>query len=237
MQTPRMDMDTESILDTYGVFHHARVLANPKTAHLASAFEAAQNQLRSKMDARKERARKKEIALATAIHYDQEMDNAVKNFERDILRDVQDNRKHPLFLKYFPSGLRHITGADYTAEALLVEQLIATLEKETAGKLKKEHLSILKSTLAEYKTAIEGFEQAETNYKNAFAEERVEKITWKTAYQKQEAELTLLFVGHKSFVDSFFKKITRSKKKKDSEETELADSGSAAEAEKKKSGK
>jgi hypothetical protein len=220
MQVPRLDKDSEVLIRVYGLYHHARIMANPKTKHLAPGFEASQNQLKSKMEHRKGCEDKVQMEEATLVHMDQEMDAGIKDFERDILKEVRDNRKHQVFLKYFPEGLRAVTAAKYDVEALKVEQILALLEKEAAGKLKKEHFSALKDKLSGYKTAISNYKTAQDNNSNASAAEQAQKLEWKISCKKQEAELLLIFSGDQKMVDSFFKKIARSKKKKEDEGSE-----------------
>jgi hypothetical protein len=218
MQLPNISTDSEILLNVYGVYHLARLKADPKTRHLAKDFETMQDKLRLKMNARKDKGIEEQVELASEDYIQIELDRAIKKLERDILNEVNDNRKSPLFQKYFSKGLRYVTAAAIKSQIERVENILANLGQETVGKLKSSHYNGLKNKLSELKTAHQAVETIQTAYSNVFSEEKSARLEWRKECQQEHARLMLIFEGDKKMGDSFFKKIKGKKKEKVEEE-------------------
>jgi hypothetical protein len=211
MQMPYETADSKTLL-LYGIYHLAQLKANSKTKHLAPDFELAQNKLRLRSDSTQAFLEAVEPVKAVLDRTDEEIDLSVKNYEQDLLKGVEYNREHPLFKTYFPEGLRHITAADLETEVSRVEKLLAVLNEEKHGHLKKEHHDLIESKLNDLKKAMKAVKAADDAYGEAFSLERAARLEWRRAYKKNEAELAAIFVGDKKKVDSFFKKAPVKKK-------------------------
>jgi len=208
MRVPDVGASTERLLDSYGLYHLTRLQADPSLKDLADAFSLAQKRLKQRNDEFQAAEAAAMTALAVRDTKDDELDEAVRGFFLALLRKVLNNRKAPLFLKYFPDGVTPVIGAASEDEVRVVGILLQKLSDEQDLDL-KAHAPTLTQAVDNLTAAISAYETAVDAQKLAFGVMQSEKLAWTEGYKRSYRELQLRFFDNPKRVERFFRPARR----------------------------
>lgn len=214
MQTPAMTSSAETLLKVYGVYHLTRLQADRNLKALAEAFEKAQTRLKDKNDAFEAAQVAAMRAMAVRDGEDEALDEMVRKFYNLVLLKTGNNRKAPLFLRYFPDGVAPVVSAPLENELLKVEGILAKLAEEEDADL-KAYTSMLLTTSGNLETAMDAHSAALNAEANAFAMLQSEKLNWFDTYKLNYREIARLYYKQPKKADTYFKPAPKPKKGKE----------------------
>jgi hypothetical protein len=106
MRLLRQNTGCETLHGTYGLYHLIRLKADPQCSDLATAFQAAQTQLKTRLDQHEAARASAMTALAARDARVAALDRQVRAFSLAVLARVNNSRHAPLYQTYFPVGTR-----------------------------------------------------------------------------------------------------------------------------------
>jgi hypothetical protein len=190
------------------VFHGAALLADKDTGHLASAVTSVVADLKSAADAAEDAETKRVVALARLARADFELDESLRQFELDLQKATNKDRKHPLFRAALPNGLSAVVSLRGAEQHEEVERISKVLEKRSAelAKAYSKELLRLSKAAVDAETA---YVKASTAASAAFGEEVLARTSLVRQLQKNEGALLSLFPGQRRRVRSFYRPTRR----------------------------
>jgi hypothetical protein len=212
MEMPQPTSSTETHLDTYGEFHLSALKAEPEAATIATELEACQTTLRTALTARKG-AELLVIQLeALELRAETDLEDQVKQVEGHTLLSVKKNRQAEPYITAFPKGLVGALAPRQKGQSAEARRIVSSLGPETGvpaavTALLPEVLR-LATLLDERCDAVDAALRAAVA---ALAIEKTELRRWREQYRKDHGLLTVLWPNDKKRVESFFKKVSRTK--------------------------
>jgi len=105
VKLPDLNHGVETLLDFYGVYHLARIEANPMLGDLAPSFADAQARFRERLEQYKAAEIAAVTAMAVARLRDAGLSEAIAATVLAVLSRTGNDRRSPRFRQYFPRGL------------------------------------------------------------------------------------------------------------------------------------
>jgi hypothetical protein len=207
MRLPNQNTSAEALHDTYGLYHLTRLKADPNCSDLATAFQAAQNQLETRMDQRDAARASAMTALAVRDAQDAALDRQVRAFAHAVVARVNGNRRAPLRQTYFPAGMRNVISAPMDQKLVRVGAILAKLNEETDTSL-TAFFEPLQAAEGAMLTALDAHRSALKAETNAFGLLRAEVIHWTDAYRRSYRDLQRMFYQDGDHAESFFRSPT-----------------------------
>lgn len=211
MYMPSMTSSAETLIKVHGVYHLTRLQADKNVKELAEGFVQAQARLSAKLAAFDAASTAAMRALAVRDGEDEALDSAVRRFYAAVLGKCNNNRKSPLFLRYFPDGMSPVVNAPFENEIMKVENIIAKLAEEQIPEL-ASHADSLLSAVGNLKTAIDAHAVAMASETSAFGMVQAEKINWLDTYKLDHRTLSQLYYKDGKKADTYFKPAPKGKK-------------------------
>jgi len=215
MKLPSVMTSGETLLETFGVYHLARLKAENNLKDMADAFEAAQGRLKSRIEAYKSASASAMTAMAIRDGEDAALDDAIERLALDILKSTGNSRKSPLYLKYFPEGLTRIVNATLESEIQKAGVILSKLGEED-DEIVKSHLGPIKSSVDSLSQAIDAHKAALEVEMQAYGMIQAEKVNWLDLYKKDYRDLARMFYKEPKKADTFFKSFHKTKKNDES---------------------
>ena len=211
MRMPDAKVKEEVLTDVFGEYLLARLGAKKDLKELAAFFQGEQDALRKKLEAQHAMERAIQHALAARDDADQTLDDKVRRLAMAILGACRNNRKAPLYVKYFPQGLTAVTLAPLAEELIDVGKILDMLSSEGNVEVKAFETAIRDASAA-LATSMDGYAAAEKAAGLAANATRAQALLWRDAYRKIYGELIALYPSDKAYAESFFKKAPKPKK-------------------------
>lgn len=214
MQLPSQTSSAETLIKVYGVYHLTRLQADKNVKELAAAFEKSQARLSDKnasFDAAQVAAMR---AMAVRDGEDEALDDTVRLLYAAILGKTRNNRKAPLFLRYFPDGMAPVVNAPLDHEIMKVNGIITRLGEEQDEDL-KGFIGPLTSAMNNLQAAMDAHDAALSAEANAFAMIQAEKIAWLDTYKFNYRKLAEIYYQNPKKADTYFKPPVKAKKNGD----------------------
>jgi hypothetical protein len=202
MPIPQMSADT--LLDTYGLYHMTQLQADPDLVGLVESFREAEDRLKTRNREYRTAAAANLVALAVRNRKDAALDEAVLGFNHAVLEYVKKDRRAPLYLKYFPEGLREVTATSAVTEVRKVTTILGLLAGETAESL-KSHAAPLTTALQELEAAIAAQQKTIQAEDQAQAALKAEKNAWLDNYRQNHRKLELQFHDRPRRAEAYFR--------------------------------
>lgn len=204
------ERSTEEILRD-ARYHHAALLADPTTQHLAAAVKQRVEALRKAAglaDAADSLRQEKQALrnLAEFVH-----DDAQRACELEVFAAVRKDRAQPAYRDLYPdgfSGLIARQGADQEREVVKMCDALTTHHPELAKKYKKDLLKLA----AEATAAEVALDQAETDASHAFVAEVRSRSELIEQLRRNEGALITLFPSDKGRIRLYYRSRRRPKK-------------------------
>ena len=204
MRMPIQAMSADTLLDTYGLYHMTQLQADPDLVGLVESFREAEDRLKTRNQEYRTAAAANLVALAVRNRKDAALDEAVLAFNHAVLEYVRKDRRAPLYLKYFPDGLREVTAASAVTEARKVTTILGLLAGETVEVL-KSHATPLTTALQELEAAIAAQLKTIQAEEQAYALLQSEKNAWLDAYRQNHRKLELQFHDRPRRAEAYFR--------------------------------
>jgi hypothetical protein len=211
MQLPNVTSSPETLLETYGLYHLTRLSADKSLADLASAFEKAQDRLKTRLDAFKAAERSGMTAMAVRDGEDAHFDDAVRSFALAVLSKVGNSHKAPLYLKYFPEGLGAVVAAPLEGELHKIGIILSKLAEEDDDTL-KNYAGPLQAAVNSLSAAMDAHHAALDAQAQSYGLLETEKVQWLDAYKRSYRELTRLNYKDPKKAETYFKPAPKAKK-------------------------
>ncbi len=192
-------------------YHHAALLADPDTQHLAPAVKQRIDAL-LKAQAQSDAAdslRQEKQALRNRAEYVH--DDAQRACELEIFAQVRKERSLPAYSNVYRlgfSGLIALTGAEQEREVVKMCESLATEHPELAKKYSKNLLKLAAEATAAEKTLL----QADTDATHAFSAEVRGRVALNEQLRRNEGALISLFPTDKARVRLYYRTRRRTKK-------------------------
>jgi hypothetical protein len=142
---------------------------------------------------------------------DQALDEAVRALASDILGMVNNNRKSPLYVKYFPQGMTPVVVAPLEDEMRKVAVILGLLAQEQEAKL-AAHAGPIQAALDRLAAAISAHKAAMTAENQVNGLLKAEVLNWLDAYKLNHKAIGHVYYNDDTKVDSFFKRPPKHKK-------------------------
>ena len=210
MRLPGYGTSAEALHETYGVYHLSRLEADERK-ELATAFGAAQERLKGRMEAYGAARASAMRALAVRDADDDACDNAVRAFAMALRAKSGNNPKAPLYQKYFEDGLNATIGAPLDEELHRCAILLSKLNEEEDPAL-KPYVQTISSAVATLSQAMDAHRAAMDAEAQAWGLLETEKINWFDAYKRSYRELGRIFFKEPKRADAYFKPFAKGKK-------------------------
>jgi hypothetical protein len=207
MRLPNQTTSGETLQSTYGLYHLTRLKADPECTDLATAFQAAQDQLKTRLDQHGAARANAMTALAVRDAQNAALGRQVRGFCLAVLARVNNNRRTALYQTYFPSGLRAVISAPIDVELTRVGSMLAKLNEETDPQL-TAYFEPLQAAAESMRAAFEAHRAAMDTEVNAFGLLRAESIRWGDAYRRSYRDLQRKFYQDGDHAESFFRSPT-----------------------------
>ncbi len=192
-------------------YHHAALLADPDTQHLAPAVKQRIDAL-LKAQAQSDAAdslRQEKQALRNRAEYVH--DDAQRACELEIFAQVRKERSLPAYSNVYRlgfSGLIALAGAEQEREVVKMCESLATEHPELAKKYSKNLLKLAAEATAAEKTLL----QADTDATHAFSAEVRGRVALNEQLRRNEGALISLFPTDKARVRLYYRTRRRTKK-------------------------
>lgn len=207
MRMPHEASSSETILNSLGEYHAARLDADPVTRQLGGQFQPVQEELRRRNDAERTAARQEIRLMAQRDFADWDLDNAVRQVHLEVLKRCNNRQDTPDYRKYLPDGLTAIVGAALPAELQQVKALEERLRPASqSDQTMKQLLQALTTKRTALEQAIDKFRTAVTDHATAQGLEEVAQLEWRRQYRRSFGALTEMFPSDKSRVEGYFKR-------------------------------
>ncbi len=192
-------------------YHHAALLADPDTQHLAAAVKQRIDALlKAKLQSDAADAlRQEKQALRNRAEYVH--DDAQRACELEIFAQVRKERSLPAYSNVYRlgfSGLIALTGAEQEREVVKMCESLATEHPELAKKYSKNLLKLAAEATAAEKTLL----QADTDATHAFSAEVRGRVALNEQLRRNEGALISLFPTDKARVRLYYRTRRRTKK-------------------------
>ncbi len=211
MRLPNAGASSETLMDTYGIYHLTRLGANKSMKDLSEAFLKAQDKLKARTDAHKAAQASTMQAMAIRDGEDAALDDLVRAFALGILAKVGNTRKAPLYQKYFPDGLNAIVGAPMDAQIQRTGVILTRLAEEEDESL-KTHIGPLTTGMKSLQATMEAHRAALASEVQSYGLLQTEKVNWLDAYKRSYRELTRIYFKEPKKADTYFKPAPKAKK-------------------------
>jgi hypothetical protein len=218
MEKPTEDTTPGACLKR-SAFTCSAVAADPQIAGQEQGLQAAHDLLKQGVRDHEDLLETVQKQLAILVGLDRQCDAVVKAFELQLYGAVNKNRKDPLYVRYFPFGLRDVTEADMrTEEPVKVEEIIKALAEDAGkpviGALATDFLPKLTAALA----AVEGGDTKLTAAEQdaAYAVSKTLPglvVDWTGAYVKLHGAIEAAFPYDAPRVESYFQPFRKTRKK------------------------
>lgn len=218
MTTPKITLASEVLLDFFGLYLYARLLADSAVSYLAELFDAAQKSLRDVNDKERAAYRDSRIAQAKLDFADFQLDRVVRGFEAALLAFVNKKRDHFEYKRFFPKGLGAVVNVAPALELERVRAIETDLAHGTTFDEGAKWLSAIHEQRLIAETAFLERQAAETAYDEAFRAEMKARNEWQAVYRSIFGKLTDLFPQDRARVESYF---ARPKEAKDKDPIEV----------------
>ena len=214
MRMPPEDSSPLTLHTEYGQYHAARLKADAKLKDLAESFGKVQDRLKASLEALEQAHGATVTAMAIRDGEDEALDEAVRALASTILGLVNNRRKTPLYVKYFPEGMGPVVVAPLEAEMQKVGVIL--------GLLPQEQNPAIAGHAAPLKAALDRLASAMSAHKAAMGAEvqmdglvRAEVLNWMDAYKLDHRAIGHIYYTDPDKADSYFKKAPKRKKGKD----------------------
>jgi hypothetical protein len=221
MRLPTHSTSGETLHGTYGLYHLTRLKADPQCSDLSTAFQTAQDQLKTRLDQHEAARANAMTALAVRDAQDAALDRQVRALSLAVLARVNNNRHTPLYQTYFPAGMGSVISAPMEVEMTRVGSILAKLNEETEPQV-RAFLEPLQAAADLMRTAFEAHRAAMDAEVNAYGLLRAESIHWMDAYRRSYRDLQRKFYQDGDHAESFFRSPTPSRGTPQSEETTVS---------------
>ena len=211
MRMPPADSSPETIYTEYGQYHLARLRADKNLKDVADGFEKVQGRLKARLDALENAHTSVVTAGAIRDGEDEALDEAVRGLSSEILGMVNNNRKSPLYVKYFPQGTTPVVVAPLEDEMRKVGVILGLLAQETNLKL-VGHAGPIQAALDRLAAAISAHKAAMTAENQVDGLLKAEKLNWLDAYKLDYKAIGHVYYNDDKKVDSFFRPAAKTKK-------------------------
>ena len=214
MNMPGFSTSAETLLKVYGTYHLTRLQADKNVKELAEGFEKAQMRLKEKLSAFESASLTAMRALAVRDGEDAVLDETIRKFYNTVMAKCGNNRKSPLFRRYFPEGLFPLVSAPLEGEIMKVEAILTKLLEEEEADL-KNFKSSLESSKKNLKVAMDAHSSALETESSAFGMVQAEKIKWLDVYKLDYRALGHLYYQNPKKAETYFKPAPKEKAKKE----------------------
>jgi len=214
MKMPHNKSKSSKLLDLYGLFHEAQLLAEEKTQSLGENFSQVQEHLQTRWMARIVVGKKIPLAQAVQVRVARKLGLTLREFYRILLNELGGNKSHSRFKQYFPRGLKPYSGLLTSTDRGEIKKILTYLREEETGDWAQEFQEKLPQLWEEFEKALHQVEALEEQFQEAFVLERAAATTWREVYKQNEIQLLLIYEGNKVWVNSFFKNGQSTGKKK-----------------------
>ena len=208
---PSISTSAETLVKIYGTYHLTRLQADKNVKELAEGFEKAQARLKEKLDAFDAASLSAMRALAVRDGEDAATDEMVRRFNNAVLSKCNNNRKSPLYLRYFPDGMFPVVSAPIENEILKVTAILSKLGEETDPEL-AAFAGPITAVVTALQAAVNTHAAALEAEANAFAMVQAEKINWLDTYKLDHRSLAHLYYKDGKKADTYFKPAAKDKK-------------------------
>jgi hypothetical protein len=204
MRVPSQTTSGETLQNTYGLYHLTRLKADPQCSDLTTAFSAAQDQLKTRLDQHAAARANAMTALAVRDARVAALDRQVRAFALAVLARVNNSRRAPLYQAYFPVGTRSVIAVPTDVELTRVGSILAKLNEESDPQL-TAFFEPLQAAADSMRAAFEAHRAATDAEANAFGLLRTETIHWMDAYRRSYRDLQRKFYQDGDYAESFFR--------------------------------
>jgi hypothetical protein len=221
MRLPNQTSSGETLQGTYGLYHLARLKADPECLDLATAFQAAQEQLKTRLNQHEAARASAMNALAVRDAQKAALGRQVRVFWLAVLAAANNNRRTAPYQTYFPAGLRAVISAPIDVALMRVGAILAKLNEETDPQL-TTYVEPLQAAAESMRAALNAHGTATESEVNGFGLLRAESIRWVNAYRRSYRDLQRKFYQDGTYAESFFRSPTSTRSGPQGEQTAAA---------------
>jgi hypothetical protein len=177
MKFPRVTYAAETLLNTYGTYHLARLAADAALGDLLRDFSAAQDRLRERVEAHAAARTASMTAMAARQTAGAALGTAIRTFSLTLQAKVGNPRTSSLYRLYFPAGLSAVMEAGPETKLQRAGMILTLLPREEDEALRAlaAPLAAARDTL---ETALRGHEAAKGETVQLHGGVQAEKFRW-----------------------------------------------------------
>ena len=211
MRLPNLSLSGETLLRSYGVYHLTRLRADKSLREMADVFEKSQDRLKQRIEAYRMAEASTMTSMAIRDGEDSAFDDAIGRLALDLLKITGNDRKSPLYLKYFPEGITPVVQAPLEAEIQKATVILAKLSEEEEPTI-AAHTQLIKSALNNLISAIDTHRSAIEVEMQCYGMLQTEKVNWLDQYKKNYRDLTRIFYKTPKKAERYFKQASKGEK-------------------------
>lgn len=208
MKFPRVTYAAETLLNTYGTYHLARLAADPSLGDLLRDFSEAQDRLRERVDAHAAARTASMTAMAARQKASAALGTAIRAFSLALQAKVGNPRTSSLYRLYFPKGHSPVVEAGPQAKLHSAGMILTLLPRE-----EDEALRALAAPLAaardSLETALRGHEAAQGETGQLHGGVQAEKFRWLDAYARNYRDLRVRYFREPAKAETLFRSAPR----------------------------
>lgn len=210
MRLPNLSQSANTLSKEPGLYHLARLRADPNFSDMADSWSKAQDGLASRW-ADYEKARGEAmVRLAARDGAAAELQAELRAFYGTLVTKTHNNRRSPLFAVYFPDNLTAVTRAPLETEVQRVSVIVGKLGQEGDKDL-VAHAGPLTTARDMLLQALDAHRVAVRAESEAFGLAEQEKVAWLDAYKHDQRVLAQIFYKEPQRAESYFKPARKGK--------------------------